>query len=62
MELSLECLSPNVPIQRYGGLDWTKINNLAFIDLVLYYGQKDLDFEKDEPTKKRPPFKEISAP
>ena len=55
MELSLECLSPNVPIQRYGGLDWTKINNLAFIDLVLYYGQKDLDFEKDEPTKKRPP-------
>ena len=46
----------------YGGPDWTKINNLVFIDLVLHYGQKDLDFEKDEPTKKRPPFKEISAP
>ena len=41
---------------RYGGPDWTKINNLVFIDLVLHYGQKDLDFEKDEPTKKRPPF------
>ena len=45
------------PIQVYGGPDWTKINNL-----VLHYGQKDLDFENDEPIKKRPPFKEISAP
>ena len=50
------------PAHHYGGLDWTKINNLVFIDLVLHYGQKDLDFEKDEPTKKRPPFKESSAP
>ena len=46
----------------YGGPDWTKINNLVFTDLVLHYGQKDLDFENDEPIKKRPPFKEISAP
>ena len=47
---------------HYGGPDRTKINNLVFTDLVLHYGQKDLDFENDEPIKKRPPFKEISAP
>ena len=58
LRLSERQVSPH----DYGGPDWTKINNLVFIDLVLHYGQKDLDFEKDEPTKKRPPFKEISAP
>ena len=30
----------------YGGLDWTKINNLVFIELVLHYGQNFLDLRK----------------
>ena len=48
--------------QSLWGADWTKINNLVFTDFVLHYSQKDLDFENNEPIKKCPPFKEISAP
>lgn len=39
---------------RMGGADWSKINNLVFIDLVLHYSQKDLDLEQDEPNKEAP--------
>jgi len=32
----------------YEGPDWTKINDLVFIELLLHYGQQFLDFGKDK--------------